>query len=243
MRCFIPPEQWNAVRLVAHDDEAHHLIHVLRVKPGQPVEAFDGRGRVADAEVDLIQKHRVEMRVVQQREVPRPPVSLTLVQAMPREQKMDLVIQKSVELGVGAIVPVLTRHSLIRLGKDAGEAKHERWDRIAINAAKQCGTAWLPDIGSIQSLEAWLAAMPRYDLLLSCSLEADARPFRDLLQAAKPNGPKSIAFLIGPEGDFSREEHAAIRHAGARPVSFGGLVLRTETAALYALSALKYEFC
>lgn len=243
MRCYIPAEEWNANKLVAHDDEAHHLVHVLRVKPGQPIEAFDGRGRLADAEIELIHKHRVELRVVQQREAARPPVFLTLVQAMPREQKMDLVIQKGTELGVGAIVPVHTRHSLVRLDKDAGEAKRDRWDRIAINAAKQCGTAWLPEIHPAQSIDAWLAALPKYDLLLVCSLESEARPLRDVLQAVKPQAPRSIAFLIGPEGDLSQEEHAAVRRAGARAVSFGGLVLRTETAALYALSALKYEFC
>jgi 16S rRNA (uracil1498-N3)-methyltransferase len=243
MRCFIPASEWSSSGLIAHDDEAHHLIHVLRVKPGQPIEAFDGSGRSASAEIGVIQKHRVELHVLQQREHLRPAVAITLIQAVPREQKMDIVIQKAVELGVGAIIPVLTRHSLLRLNKDGGEAKQARWDRIAINAAKQCGSFWLPEIAPVQPLDEFLKTIPRYDVLLACSLEPDAQPLKQVLQSAKSQPPKSIAFLVGPEGDLNQEERAAVRHAGARPVSFGALTLRTETAALYALSVLKYEFC
>jgi 16S rRNA (uracil1498-N3)-methyltransferase len=243
MRCFIPASAWSATRLIANEDEAHHLITVLRVKPGQPIEAFDGSGRVAAAEIALIQKHRVELRVLQQREVPRPPVAITLIQAVPREQKMDLVIQKAVELGVGGIVPVLTRHSLVRIHKGEGDAKRARWDKIAINAAKQCGAAWLPAIAPVQPLDEFLKNIPRYDLLFACSLEPDALPFKEVLLAAKKNAARTVAFLVGPEGDLNQDERAAVRRAGARPVSFGALVLRTETAALYALSVLKYELC
>lgn len=243
MRCFIPSSEWSSERLIARDDEAHHLIDVLRVKPGQPVEAFDGHGRCASAEIDMIQKRRVEMRVLQQREQPRPPVQITLIQAVPREQKMDIVIQKAVELGVSAIAPVITRHSLVRLDKGGGEAKQVRWDRIAINAAKQCGSVWLPEFSPVQSLEDYLKTMPRFDLLLSCSLEADAQPVKSVLRANRSQPLKSIAFLVGPEGDFNQEERAAVRNAGARAVTLGDLVLRSETAALFALSVLKYEFC
>ena len=243
MRCFIPATEWSSSRLIATDDEAHHLIHVLRVRPGQPIEAFDGAGRIAAAEIDVIQKHRIEMRVIQQRDQSRPPVAITLIQAVPREQKMDLVIQKAVELGVAEIVPVMTRHSLVRIHKDGGDSKHARWDKIAINAAKQCGSAWLPVIAPVQPLGDFLQALPRYDLLLACSLEPDARPLKEVLSSAKSQSPKSIAFLVGPEGDLNQEERAAVRQAGARPVSFGDLVLRTETASLFALSILKYEFC
>lgn len=243
MRCFIPASEWSPSRLIANDDEAHHLIHVLRVKPGQPIEAFDGRGRVAETEIELIQKHRVEMRVIRQREQPKSAVQITLIQALPREQKMDLVIQKSTELGVSFIAPVTTRHSLVRLNKDTGEAKQIRWDRIAINAAKQCGSIWLPEIMPAQPLDDFLKTMPRYDLLLTCSLEADAQPLKNILRASRSQPLKTIAFLVGPEGDLNQEERAAVRQAGARAVTFGDLVLRTETAALYALSVLKYEFC
>lgn len=243
MRCFIPSEAWNPARLIALDDEAHHLIHVLRVRPGQPVEAFDGAGRTAEAEVDVIQKHRVELRVQQQHTHPRAPVELTLIQAVPREQKMDLVIQKATELGVAHIAPVLTRHSLVRLQHGAGEAKQARWDRIVVNAAKQCGSVWLPEIAPPQQIADYLASRPPLDLLIVCSLEPDARPLKDVLRAPRATPPRRIGALVGPEGDFSQEERAAIRTAGAIPVTFGDLTLRTETAALYALGALKYEFC
>lgn len=242
MRCFIPSTEWNASHLVANDDEAHHLIHVLRVKPGQPVEVFDGAGRSAQAEIEVIQKHRVELRMVQQREHPRPPVAITLIQAVPREQKMDLVIQKAVELGASGIIPVITRHSLVRLDKHGGDAKHDRWDKIAVNAAKQCGTYWLPEIAPVQTLDALLKNLPPFDLLLACSLESDAAPLKEILRAPRAQTPKSIAFLVGPEGDLNQDERNAVRRAGARPVTLGALTLRTETASIYALSVLNYEY-
>jgi len=242
MRCYIPASEWSAGGLIARDDEAHHLIHVLRVKPGQPVEAFDGAGRSAQTEIDTIQKHRVELRVLQQFEHPRPPVTITLIQAVPREHKMDLVIQKAVELGATGIIPLLTRHSVPRIDKGRGEAKQVRWDKIAINAARQCGSMWLPEIAPVRPFHDFLGDIPHFDLLLTCSLEPDAMPFKQVVDAARGSDPKNIAFLVGPEGDLNQEERAAIRQAGARPVTFGSLILRSETAAIYALSILKYEF-
>lgn len=242
MRCYIPTGEWSATGLTARDDEAHHLVHVLRVKPGQPVEAFDGAGRSAAAEVEIIQKRLVQLRVLQQFEHPRPPVAITLIQAVPREHKMDLVIQKAVELGAAGIIPLLTRHSVPRIDRDRGGAKQARWDKIAINAARQCGSKWLPEIAPVRPFDAFLGAMPRFDLLLTCSLEPDARPLKQVIAAARGADPKTIAFLVGPEGDLNQQERAAIRQAGARPVRFGDLVLRSETAALYALGILKYEF-
>lgn len=242
MRCYIPSSDWSPTRLVANDDEAHHLIHVLRVKPGQPVEAFDGAGRSAQAEVEVIQKHRVELRVLQVREHPRPPVAITLIQALPREQKMDLVIQKAVELGAAGIVPVITRHSLVRLDKSGSDAKRDRWDKIAVNAAKQCGSYWLPAFAPVQTFDTLLKNLPDYDLLLVCSLEGDALPLKTVLRAQRGTPVKSVAFLVGPEGDLSQDERNEARRIGARPVTLGGLTLRSETAAIFALSILSYEF-
>lgn len=223
-------------------DESHHLAHVLRAAVGQPVVVFDGEGREADAEIAAIGRDGVTVKLMQQRQISRLPVAFTLIQALPREQKMDLVLQKGTELGIAEILPVVSDHGVVRL-RERGEAKRERWEKIILNAAKQCGVAWLPRVGEPRGLMETLGDLTRFDLLILCSLEPDARPLREVIAEARPLAPRSIALLVGPEGDFSSRELGAARRVGARPVTLGPHVLRAETAALYALSILKYEFC
>lgn len=241
MRCYVPPDQWQAGEMELAGDEAHHLRSVLRGQPGMPVEVFDGAGRVAECEVASIDRHLARVRVMQQRLMPRPALELTLVLGLPREQKLDLLIQKATELGVSRILPVRADHAVMQVREDREDAKLERWQRIALNAAKQCKSAWLPALAAPDDLAVVLAALPRQDVAILCSLEADARPVREVLSAATLPVRTAVA-LVGPEGDFSARERAAARNAGARPVSLGHLTLRSETAALYALSVLDYVF-
>jgi 16S rRNA (uracil1498-N3)-methyltransferase len=239
-RCYIPPSDWSLAGVTLGDDESHHLVHVLRAKAGQKVEVFNGEGGTGLAVVETIGRGVVAVRILERSEQKRSSVQFALIQALPREQKMDLLIQKAVELGVSAIIPVLTEHSLIRLKEGQAEKRKLRWDKIALSAAKQCGAVWLTDIHPPESLGAFLKNRPQYDLLLACALTDDAKPLRDILKAH--TDAHAIAAAVGPEGDFSPGEMAALRAAGAVPVSFGEQVLRTETAALYILSTLKYEF-
>ena len=227
--------------MVLDADERHHLVDVLRVAEGSEVTVFDGAGREAVARVDAIGRAEVQLAMLQQRCHPAPAVAVTLIQAVPREQRMDMILQKATELGAHAIVPVITDHGVVRLRGD-DEGKRERWKKIILNAAKQCGTAWLPTLAPVQSLGEALAALPPGGARLVCSLEPDARPLRDVLQELRAKPPARITCIIGPEGDLSAREYAAARQAGARPATFGPLVLRVETAALYALSVLRYEF-
>ena len=242
MRCFVEPEQWTPGELELVGEEAHHLRTVLRGKIGQNIEVFDGRGRAASAEIVSLERHAARVRILQQTHEPRPALALVLVLGMPREQKLDLVVQKATELGVARILPVQADHAVMQVRRDNEESKRERWQRIALNAAKQCGAAWLPEIGPARELEECLTTLPGPTALILCSLESDARPFRETLNTLRATSPRSIAVLVGPEGDFSARERAAARNAGARPVSFGTRVLRTETAAIFALSVLVYEF-
>ena len=241
MRCFVEPEQWTPGELELVGEEAHHLRTVLRGKIGQNIEVFDGRGRAASAEIVSLERHAARVRILQQTHEPRPALALVLVLGMPREQKLDLVVQKATELGVARILPVQADHAVMQVRRDNEESKRERWQRIALNAAKQCGAAWLPEIGPVQELEACLVALPGPVTSLVCSLEPDAHPLRETLQAVRAGQPKTLAVLVGPEGDFSARERAVARNAGARPVSLGSRVLRSETAAIYILSVLTYE--
>lgn len=242
MRCYVPPENWRSDELFLPLDEVHHLHTVLRARPGQEVTAFDGAGRSALCRIADLDRRRARLEVLQQYQHPRPVPELILMQGMPREQKMDFLIQKATELGAFRIQPVQTDHGVVRLREDNEEAKRARWQRIALNAAKQCGAAWVPAVEPVCPLPVCLSQMAKVDLLLLGSLEPDARPLREVLQAARQNVPARIAVLIGPEGDFSARERAAARNAGARAVRFSDLVLRSETAALFVLSVLRYEF-
>lgn len=241
MRCFIPPAAWSTGTMALESAERHHLVDVLRAGPGTEITVFDGAGREAVARVDAIGRHDVRLTMIQQQQHAPPAVAVTLVQAVPREQRMDMILQKATELGAAAILPVITERSVVRL-READEGKHDRWQKIILNAAKQCGTAWLPQLAPVQPALEALGHLPPADLRLVCSLEPDARPLREVVQEARARGPARVTCLIGPEGDFSAREYAAARQAGARPVSFGPLVLRVETAALYVLSVLRYEF-
>lgn len=219
--------------VVLSPEESHHLARVLRVQVGQDMVLFDGRGNVAEAVIEAVSKSAVEVRVASRERVPPPAVQIDLIQAVPKPDRWDLVMQKAVELGVSNICPVLTQHTEFR----PNEKKVARWQKIVLNAAQQCEVRWLPTLQALQSFEAMLPELDSYDLVLIGSLFDGTKPFRDIPMAGK----KKVAMLIGPEGDFSPEEVEAAVQAGAVPVSFGDRILRTETAAIFGLSVLAYE--
>lgn len=213
--------------------ESHHLARVLRVQPGQEITLFDGRGGVADAVLETISKTAVKARITKRWSVPKPAVEIGLIQAVPKPDRWELVLQKAVELGASAIRPILTQHTEFK----PNPKKQERWGKIVLNAAQQCEVRWLPKLHELQKLDATLSILSEYDLVLVGSLYAGAKPFREIDMAGK----KRVAILIGPEGDFSKAEVDAIVAAGAQPISFGDRILRTETAAIFGLSVLAYE--
>jgi len=242
MRYHIDPAEWSPDEMIISGEEAHHLIHVLRAQKEDQITLIDGQGRQATAVISELSRKEARVRVLQQTIKTAPAIEITLIQALPREQKMDLIIQKATELGVRHIVPVTSDTSVVRLKKDESEGKIERWSKIALSAMKQSGCLWLPQIHPVTGLLDYLTSMPRYDFWMTCSLEPDTRPIREVIHAAQMHHPKTIAFLVGPEGDLSARERAAARNAGARMVSLGQQVLRSETAAIYVTSILQYEF-
>jgi 16S rRNA (uracil1498-N3)-methyltransferase len=242
-RCFVPASQWALSEVVLSPDESHHLLDVLRVRVGQQLGTFNGEGGEGTATVLAIRKGRVTLNMLQRSHRERPLLSLTLIQALTREPKMDLIVQKATELGAAAMIPVVTENGVVRLKSGPeSEKKTERWERIAVAAAKQSGTLWLPRIEAVRPLSDFLSAHAPYDLFLACVLAEGARPIRDLMAEARDLKARSFGVLVGPEGDFSPDEVGAIMAAGAVAVSLGGNILRSETAALYALSILRYEF-
>ena len=239
-RFFLPPAVWLTSEPELTGDEARHLAQVLRIQPGAVITVFDGEGRRAPAEVLHVARDHVTLKLGQPLPYrPTLPV-ITLAQAIPKGKNMDLIVQKAVELGIASIHTLVTRHTIVH----PGEGKAEKWRRTALEACKQCGQDLLPHIPEPLPFDRWLATQTgttgSNNHKLIASLTPGASPLRTLLHAHP--GTTHVTLLIGPEGDFSAAEtHAAVA-AGFLPVSLGDIVLRVETAALYGLSALRYEF-
>lgn len=234
-RFHLPPDSWQSATLTG--DEAKHLAQVLRIRAGENVTVFDGCGRRAEAEVLSVSRDEVSLKLGEAITPPPPRPAITLAQAIPKGKNMDLIVQKAVELGVAAIQPLVTKNTIVQ----PGEGKSDKWRRTALEACKQCGQDTLPAIADPLPFDRWLASLSENPgLNLIASLAPGAKPFRDTLRAHPST--TSATLLIGPEGDFTPEETAAALAAGFLPVTLGSIILRVETATLFCLSALRYEF-
>jgi 16S rRNA (uracil1498-N3)-methyltransferase len=243
-RFYLPPAHCQGSELILSEAEAHHALHVLRVAPGQRVAVLDGEGHEHHCEVRATDRRTVTLRLLQRNTLPPLPYQVTLLQAIPKGKTMDLIVQKATELGVYRIVPLLSERIALRLTEAVAAAKTEKWRATAIEAVKQCGSAWLPRVEAPIAIRDFLAVGERLDLSLIASLQPGSRHPRERFQThlAESGGPpKSLGVWVGPEGDFTPAEIHAITASGALPVSLGQLILRTETAAIYCLSVVNYE--
>jgi 16S rRNA (uracil1498-N3)-methyltransferase len=235
-RFLLPPAAWQTNPSLT-GDEARHLSQVLRIRPGETITVFDGCGRRAQAEVLTVSRDQVLLALGPAESPPPPLPAITLVQAIPKGKNMDLIVQKAVELGVAKIQPLVTRHTIVQ----PGERKSDKWRRNALEACKQCGQDTLPEITDPLDFDSWLSTQSGASgLKLIASLAPGARSLREVLHASPAT--TEVTLLIGPEGDFSPAETTASLATGFIPVSLGTIVLRVETATLFCLSALRYEF-
>ena len=224
--------------------EAHHAINVLRIRPRERVVVLNGAGDEFLCEVAEANRGIVALAVVQKHEIRPLPYQVTLVQAVPKGKTMELIVQKATELGVHRIVPILSERTIAHLDPDNTADRIEKWKATAIEAIKQCGSAWLPRIELPLKPQAFLGRNERHEFSLIASLQGDARHPREHFQTfAAEHGrpPTSVCVWIGPEGDFTPAEVNAVRAAGALPITLGQLVLRSETAATYCLAVINYE--
>ncbi|HVU06907.1 MAG TPA: RsmE family RNA methyltransferase [Verrucomicrobiae bacterium] len=243
-RFYLPPENCNGNAIRLDGREAHHALHVLRLKCGDEIVVLDGAGNEFFCEVEKITRDSISLRVTKKIPVPALPCSITLLVAIPKGKIIESIIQKSVELGARRIVPLLTERVVTQLDNESAESKREKWRQVAIEAIKQCGAAWLPEIETPVTIEKFLARKEPFDLSLVGSLQKERRHPREVFHKFEKNNgqlPKNAAVWIGPEGDFTLDELRAIENSGAHPISLGNLTLRVETAAIYCLSILNYE--
>ena len=243
-RFHLPTSQCQGPTLTLEGSEAHHALHVVRVAVGERVLVLDGAGTEFHCEVQSTGRREVVLAVGERTLHVRPSLRVTLFQAVTKARSMEWVVQKATELGCHRLVPVITARSVPQYQEAAADRKTSRWLDWAVEAMKQCGWPWLPTIPPPAPLAEVLGQALRFDLALVASLQPGAvhpRQHLDAFEAKAGARPRDVAVWIGPEGDFTLPELAAITQAGALPISLGPQVLRSETAAVYCLSLLNYE--
>ena len=220
--------------------ESHHAISVLRLKSGDVLELFDGEGHRFSGMVTQIKDGRVSVMKNENLQVLQTSdIEVSLGVSVIKPERMELLIQKACELGVFSIIPLQTQRSVVKLPAERWEAKIKRWEKIAQESCKQCGQSRIPRIIGVQDYRIFLQQSSSYDLMLIPTLTAKSKRLSEALAVSRP---KKILTLIGPEGDFTPEEVQWALTQGAVPVSLGPLVLRSETAAMYLLSALSFYY-
>ena len=219
----------SGMQLDFPDEAAHHAARVLRLRAGEAVTLFDGRGGEYGAQIVAIGRGGVRVAVgmhhARERESP---LSITLVQGLSSSDRMDFIIQKAVELGVAAIQPVLTAKSVVRLSNERSAAKRIHWQRVAIAACEQCGRNRVPEIGAALPVSRYAPNDAAVKIVLSPLAKKDLRQF--------VQSPLTLA--VGPEAGFDAAEEDLLAQKGFVPARLGPRILRTETAALAALAAL-----
>jgi 16S rRNA (uracil1498-N3)-methyltransferase len=243
-RFYIAPENWHPDALVLTGAEAHHCRTVLRLEPADKIVVFNGRGSEITAEIVASDSSEVRLRKLHDAQTAPLRCRITLGQAIPKGKNMDLIVQKAVEIGAADIAPILSDRTVVRLDEESAASKQAKWQTVAIEAAKQCGQNWLPQVRTPQTLAQFFSNHRGFDLQLIGSLQSDAVHLKKILaQFSTEHGdrPANVLMLVGPEGDFTPAELSLARSQGCRPITLGPIVLRVETASIYCLSILSYE--
>ena len=243
-RFYLAPENWNPDALVLTGTEAHHCRNVVRLDAGDKVVVFDGRGRELTGEITSSASSEIRFRKLHEAQTPPLRCQITLGQAIPKGKNMDLIVQKAVEIGAAEIAPIISDRTVVRLDDESAASKQSKWQTVAIEAAKQCGQNWLPQVHVPQTMSQFFQRARRFDLQLIGSLQSDAVHLKKILaeySAEHDDRPASVLMLVGPEGDFTPAELSLARSYGCRPITLGPIVLRVETASIYCLSILSYE--
>lgn len=236
LRAFHPyPLSNDAPGLQLDGAESRHLRKSLRAREGEALEVFDGKGRIRRCTVGESDAFGMRVTVNDTFVAPKPRVTLTLAQVLPKGGLFDDLIRTAVELGAGKIIPLLSERCEVKLDADRAEAKSERWETLAVEALKQSGNPWLIELSPVRKLAKWLPeALGPGKTGLIASLEEGSTRVADF---TAPEGLSEIIVLVGPEGDFSPAEYGYAKQAGFAPVRLGAHVLRAETAAAYGLVA------
>ena len=240
MNRFYVPFHAGLKNLWIDSSESHHIIHVKRLKIGDSIIVFNGTGDEFEAEIEDIEGNRVNVRINQQKTISKENiVEIDIAFAIPKGKRSHLLIQKCTELGVHKLIPINYARSVVKL-KDDCSVKIEKWQKIAIEASKQCGRNTITEIGNVVDFDNILNTSDSYDLPLFACSQSDSDNLKNTLQEhPKPN---NILSFIGPEGGFTTNEIEMAKRAGCKFVSLGSQILRVETAAIAVSAILSYHY-
>jgi len=233
-RFFVAAQDIHGKEAILRGKEAHHATRVMRFSMGDQITVFDGEGFEYQGTIQQIRNDQIILSIEGKSKKPQTGVSITIACALPRQTRMERIIEKLTEVGVEAIIPISTDRTVPKL-KGKEEVRGARWKRIAMEAAKQCGASQLPDIGNISSLQEVLSQGGAYDLSLFLT------PQEKVIQAClKDCSAKRVIVLIGPEGGWSEKEASEAKEAGWTLASLGNAILKIDTACLSITSILHY---
>ena len=222
-------------------DDIHHMMKVLRLNEGDEIDISDGDQWEYKAVIKKLDSCQCEAEITDKQKFTREPeVKITLFQGIPKQGKMETIVQKSVELGVWKIVPVFMDRTVV-VDKGNFNKKIQRWQKISSEAVKQCRRGIIPEVCEAVMSENITDNFSGFDLVLFPYENEERQTVKDVLRAYAEKDVKSVAVIIGPEGGFSDDEAVRIVKAGGKSVSLGKTVLRTETAGIAAVSMIMYE--
>lgn len=238
---FVSPDQIGESRIVIRGKDVNHIKNVLRMKPGEPVLISNGIDRDYHCEIESVTSEEVTASILSvDEEGTELPARLYLFQGLPKSDKMELIVQKAVELGVYQVIPVATKRAVVKLDAKKEEAKVKRWNSIAESAAKQSKRIIIPEVTGVMTLPEAFAFAGNLDVNLIPFEHAEGMEgTRKELARIKPG--MSVGIFIGPEGGFEDGEIEAASAVDIRPVTLGKRILRTETAGLAMLSILMFQ--
>ena len=240
-------EDVTAERITILGDDARHLAYSLRARRGDKITAVDSRGRCAVLELVDFDRNAINAQRISDIQEISVGRKIILADCLPKQNRFDNIVEKSTELGVTEIIPLISDRTIARPNEARENAKRERWERIAKETAEQCARDTIPEIGNIRDLDEWLKEISPLDeknlFLLFCWEKEQTTTVREVLNAYKNScTEKDLVVLIGPEGGFSDREVHAIKAAGGVSCSLGKRILKTDTAVICTLAMINYEF-
>ena len=238
---FVTPAQVQESTIYIEGPDVNHMKNVLRMKYGEQLEVSDGNNLKYVCSIQSYEEDRAVLEIIEKKEADTELASeIYLFQGLPKSDKMDLIVQKAVELGVSYVVPVATKRAVVKLDEKKAAKKVERWNSIAESAAKQAGRSKIPEVTSVMSFKEALAKSRTLDVvLIPYELAEGMKESKKIIREIGKG--RSIGIFIGPEGGFDHEEVEQAVECGAKAITLGKRILRTETAGLAVLAILMFE--
>lgn len=238
---FVTPDQVQEDKIYIEGSDVNHIKNVLRMRIGEEVTVNDGNNQSYLCEIRAFENEQVILEVKESKTTDSElPSKIYLFQGLPKQDKMELIVQKAVELGAYQVIPVATKRAVVKLDEKKAAKKVARWQQIAESAAKQAGRGYIPEVHGVMSYKEALEYAKSLDVvLIPYELAEGMHETKEILASIKKGD--SIGVFIGPEGGFEREEVENAIEVGAKAITLGKRILRTETAGLTTLSVLMFQ--